>query len=591
MSLEDELYRDSESVTDHWFLDLIKKPNQSLTWRDIKFLAEWWYQIDGNAYIYTPADPLPFAMHVLPSNKVSIEATNEVPETYVYTYRGGELRIPKEQMIHFKSPYPALDNDFEKVHYKGQAWKFEQALKLMNMEVSKTDFVKSFFDSDGVTPYILSASENLPPEQLKKIKKGFNDAIGNDAYHVQAIVSAGAKVEQLANSNTANSIAEDSADQLVKQLTMLFMTPEKVLNMDFNGKAAAYESIQLLFDTALKPDAFRFQAEIDKWLMNYEEGLNYEIVPYKFEDDKSQREQEKHDLTHGLRTINDILRDRGLEPVNGGDTRYLPLGVMPLDGFENEERSFEKKLHSSYWNLQVKRVDKYEREYEKEIAKELDTIAEEVFENIRTQNNVKKLNITSLFNINNAIERLIKKTDKIVRKLSVSTIVSTLAENDTEYNEDSWLGVLRDASENNSKRIKTSVNSFNDELKQDIQRSLSSTTSPDPQTQYDNLVEDLGDKLDTKYKKSRAKMIARTNANALDNKVRLDTAKQIGFTKKIWVTEQDDRVRPSHQRLHGKVLSLEGEFKVGDTNLSYPSGEADNPKEVVNCRCKIRPSR
>ena len=196
-----------------------------------------------------------------------------------------------------------------------------------------------------------------------------------------------------------------------------------------------------------------------------------------------------------------------------------------------------------------------------------------------------------MFDIEAAVKRLSKRTEKIVKRLSTSTIQSTVSELDGKYEESDWLGTLREASEDNTKRIKTSVNSFNEELKEDIRRSLDNSTNLSSQEQFDILQEDLGDKLDTKYKKSRAKMIARTNANALDNKVRLDTAKKLGATAKIWVTEQDDRVRDSHKRLHGKRLPLDVEFQVGDTKLNYPSGDGDNPGEVANCRCKIRPSR
>ena len=64
-------------------------------------------------------------------------------------------------------------------------------------------------------------------------------------------------------------------------------------------------------------------------------------------------------------------------------------------------------------------------------------------------------------------------------------------------------------------------------------------------------------------------------------------------TKKIWVTQMDTDVRPSH-RSAGRRYSVDGDpgpvplrqkFLVGEARLRFPNDPAGPPGETVNCRC------
>lgn len=53
---------------------------------------------------------------------------------------------------------------------------------------------------------------------------------------------------------------------------------------------------------------------------------------------------------------------------------------------------------------------------------------------------------------------------------------------------------------------------------------------------------------------------------------------------KVWITQRDDDVRPSHELLDGKVVDMGQQYADGIT----APGIAEDPADFVNCRCVIR---
>lgn len=67
----------------------------------------------------------------------------------------------------------------------------------------------------------------------------------------------------------------------------------------------------------------------------------------------------------------------------------------------------------------------------------------------------------------------------------------------------------------------------------------------------------------------------------------LDKAMESGKTRKTWITEADDRVRKTHETVHGTELAINDYFLVGNSYLLFPgdmSRDAED-KEIINCRC------
>ena len=78
-------------------------------------------------------------------------------------------------------------------------------------------------------------------------------------------------------------------------------------------------------------------------------------------------------------------------------------------------------------------------------------------------------------------------------------------------------------------------------------------------------------------------------ANSVANYYELYDALEKGYTHKVWLTEADNRVRATHQRVDHVDIPITDLFEVGDSLLLFP-GDVSNgasPQEIDNCRCTL----
>ena len=86
-------------------------------------------------------------------------------------------------------------------------------------------------------------------------------------------------------------------------------------------------------------------------------------------------------------------------------------------------------------------------------------------------------------------------------------------------------------------------------------------------------------KKDTGLKLKNGDLIARNELKAFNSELSKKRAENVGITKAIWRTAEDERVRSCHRFLEGK------EFTVGK-GLKCPDGRGPiEPGEEINCRC------
>ena len=80
--------------------------------------------------------------------------------------------------------------------------------------------------------------------------------------------------------------------------------------------------------------------------------------------------------------------------------------------------------------------------------------------------------------------------------------------------------------------------------------------------------------------------IARTEINNAQHKVAHETIRNLGMQYEMWVAALDDRVRDSHEELHGEIVRIGDTFSNG---LLHPGDRSGPPEETINCRCRVVP--
>lgn len=86
---------------------------------------------------------------------------------------------------------------------------------------------------------------------------------------------------------------------------------------------------------------------------------------------------------------------------------------------------------------------------------------------------------------------------------------------------------------------------------------------------------------------NRAQLLAANGANSVLNQTDFDNATSLGYTRKKWLTEMDNKVRPTHMELEGKTIPINDLFVVGNSVMRYPHDYemCQDMSEISNCRC------
>ena len=85
----------------------------------------------------------------------------------------------------------------------------------------------------------------------------------------------------------------------------------------------------------------------------------------------------------------------------------------------------------------------------------------------------------------------------------------------------------------------------------------------------------------------RAANLALNESLSINNHIELINAKKAGYKMKIWCTEMDDRVRPTHELMEGVKIPIDKLFEVGDSLMEMPHDvtHGASMSEVSGCRC------
>lgn len=185
-------------------------------------------------------------------------------------------------------------------------------------------------------------------EQLKAHGDDLQDAInrGDDILAVKGDVD----VSPLSMSSADMQFLE-SRKFTIREIARFFNVPPSKLMDDSNSNYKSVEVSNIAFYTeALQPIVTEIEREFSAKLLN---EWNYQDYKFCFDlsalyalDLESKARWDKNRLENGIVSVNDLRRERDVEPVEKGDDVYLsvnlaPIGSVKLNGDSSKQSSTE----------------------------------------------------------------------------------------------------------------------------------------------------------------------------------------------------------------------------------------------------------
>jgi HK97 family phage portal protein len=337
--------KEGDDVTSGPLHELFRRPNHTLSRYDLwKETAAWWH-IEGEAFWWFGPDyagGLPKEIYILNPRKLQHEGAgiegleNELQNKIRrWFYHAGNERIPilQDELIHFKdwnpwnavrgvNPLVSLALELEQDYYANKA----------NSQLLK---------NNAIPQGILKTEQTLRPEEADQLERRWESKYGAvRAGRRIAVLGKGTSFEPLSFTPEVVKLFELKRWNLYTILAK-YGIPPRVANISdkstsLSGKDTA-EQHSAFWKYTLIPTLRQFEQILEsQFFMRFglqETGV-FDLwdIPELQDSEDAQSKRDIAEINAGLKTINDVLKERGKEPKPWGDTWYRPKNLIDTSG-------------------------------------------------------------------------------------------------------------------------------------------------------------------------------------------------------------------------------------------------------------------
>jgi len=334
--------------------DLFRRPNSSLSRYDLwKETAAWWF-IEGEAFWWFGPDysgGLPKEIFILDPRKMRHEGElqggigfdfHNKPRRWFY-HSGTELiPILADEIVHFRewnpwnpvrgvNPLLSMALELEQDYYANKA----------NSQLLK---------NNAIPQGILKTEQTLRPEEADQLERRWESKYGAvKSGRKIAVLGKGTNFEPLSFTPEVVKLFELKRWNLYTILAK-YGIPPRVANISDKSTALSGK------DTAEQHSAF-WKYTLIPILRQYEQILESQFfirlgiqergvfdlwdIPELQESEDQQSRRDIAEINAGLKTINDVLKERGKEPKPWGGVWYRPKNMVATSGCNNVGKEIE----------------------------------------------------------------------------------------------------------------------------------------------------------------------------------------------------------------------------------------------------------
>ena len=335
--------KEGQEVNQGPIFDLFHRPNERLSRYDLwKETAAWWH-LEGEAFWWFGPDyagGLPKVIYVLNPRHIQPEGggldfcDNLNTQKRRWFYNTGSELVPilSDELIHFRDFNPW--NPIRGIN----------PLVSLALELEQDYFANransTLLKNNAIPQGLLKTEQTLRPEEADAIERRWESKYGQvKAGRKVAVLGKGTSFEALSFNPDVCKLFELKRWNLYTILAR-YGIPPKVANISDRSSALSGK------DTKEQHSAF-WKYTLIPLLRQYEQILESQFflrfglketgrfdlwdVPELQGSEDAQSQRDIAEINAGLKTINDVLKERGKEPKPWGDIWYRPGNLVPMD--------------------------------------------------------------------------------------------------------------------------------------------------------------------------------------------------------------------------------------------------------------------
>ena len=330
---------------EHGFIyELFRRPNPSLSRYDLwKETAAWWF-LEGEAFWWFGSDysgGLPKEIYVLDPRKMRHEGELQGSIAFDYInkprrwfYHCGTELIPilSDELIHFRefNPYNPI---------RGVNPLVSLALELeQDYYANKAN--STLLKNNSIPQGILKTEQTLRPEEADQLERRWESKYGAvKAGRKIAVLGKGTEFKPVTFTPDVLKLFELKKWNLYTILAK-YGIPPRVANIgdkinSFSGKDTA-EQHSAFWKYTLIPILRQFEQILEtQFFIRFglkERGI-FDLwdIPELQDNEDQQSKRDIAEITAGIKTINDVLKERGKDTKPWGDVWYKPQNLIPVN--------------------------------------------------------------------------------------------------------------------------------------------------------------------------------------------------------------------------------------------------------------------
>jgi HK97 family phage portal protein len=340
------LEKDGVEVKSGPLYTLFHKPNNFLSRYDMwKETAAWWF-LEGEAFWWFGPDysgGLPEELYILNPRKLQLEGLGVrkdfAGENRRWFYNTGFELVPifSDELVHFRDFNPW--NPLRGVN----------PLVSLALELEQDYFANkgnsTLLKHNAIPQGLLKTDQTLRPEEADAIERRWESKYGQArAGRKIAVLGKGTSFEALSFNPDVVKLFELKRWNLYTILAK-FGIPPRVANISDKSTALSgkdtKEQHSAFWQYTLIPLLRQFEQILEsQFFMRFalKETGRFDLwdIPELQENEDAQSRRDIAEINAGLKTINDVLRDRGKEPKPWGDVWYRPRNMIAANDCKGE---------------------------------------------------------------------------------------------------------------------------------------------------------------------------------------------------------------------------------------------------------------
>ena len=327
---------DEVIVTDSDAARVLYDPNEQQGQSDFVELLTVYLMVTGNAYAMRErnASGRIVSLRLLRPDRVQVKIGRDGRVAYYeYTIEGVRYDLLADDVAHIKLPNP-----YDDVYGLSP---LQVASKYVNLDTATVTFLRSYFANAGVPAGILKVNRRLNSQDeadsaRAKWRSSFS---GNKGWHGLAVLDEDASYQQVApnlkemDTSTMTRVTET-------RICAVFGVPPILLGLEAGLEASTYSNYEqarsAFWDETVSPLVRRIEKFLQRALevAEREPGsaieADFSDVPAYEDDHDAESSRVVAQYGAGIITLNEARTTLGLDPLEHGDMRRLPVNITEI---------------------------------------------------------------------------------------------------------------------------------------------------------------------------------------------------------------------------------------------------------------------